>query len=365
MTSPRAGHRHTSRRIVPALLVAALLVGACGGGGSRARREAHAVAEAPGSQDRAVLAGAGSTFAAAMVDEWARLYHQHAPGVDIRYEPVGSVAGAGRVAAGTSDFTVTEVPTASDEERPAIRFPVVGGAVAVVYNLPGVDDLRLSEDTLARIFSGAITRWDHAAIRRDNPDRQLPPTTIVAIHRSDPSGTSLAFSRYLSSAGAGVWRAGTATSVDWPAGRDATGSSGELAAVGAVAGAVGYATAGPARDAGLQIAALRNSAGAFVAPTAVAVDAALVGATGFEDNLTLTVPARQDSPAAYPVTVISHLVFPVGLPPDKDTALRNFGVWILTEGQRSAARLGFAPLPLPLLVRTLEGLLAGGMQPRR
>ncbi len=141
--------------------------------------------------------------------------------------------------------------------------------------------------------------------------------------------------------------------------------AGLLTAVRFVTGAVGYVAAGSARGGGLGTANLRNPAGNFVAPTPVAVDAALVGATGFEDNLTLTVPARLDSPTAYPVTVVSHLVFTERLPPEKATALRNFGVWILTEGQRSATRLGFAPLPLPLLVRTLEGLLAGGMLPRR
>ncbi|HEX2047760.1 MAG TPA: phosphate ABC transporter substrate-binding protein PstS [Acidimicrobiales bacterium] len=324
------------------------------------------MSEAPGSGDRAVLAGAGSTFAATMVEEWARLYRRTAPGVEIAYEAVGSVGGAQRVASGAADFAVTEVPVATGEDPAAVRLPVLGGAVAVVYNLPGVDDLRLSEDTLARMFSGAVTRWDHPAVRRDNPDRPLPPTTVVPVHRSDPSGTTLAFTRYLGTAGPGVWRPGSGTSVEWPTGRGAAGSSGLLSSVGAVAGAVGYAAAGPARDAGVEVASLRNPAGSFVAPTAVAVDAALVGATGFEDNLTLTVPDRQETPAAYPVTVVSHLVFTGGLPQERDAALRNFGAWILTEGQRSATRLGFAPLPLPLLVRTLEGLLAGGgVRPRR
>jgi phosphate transport system substrate-binding protein len=323
-----------------------------------------------GADDRAAFAGAGSTFAATMVDEWVRIYRTHAPGVDIRYDPIGSGAGIARLVSGRSDFAFSEVPMTVEEQRLAgwdqtVQVPVVGGAVAVVYNLPGVEGIRLSGDTLARIFSGAISRWDNAEIKRDNPGAQLPAIAVIPVHRAEASGTTLAFSRYLATAGRDVWAQGAGTSVVWPTGKEAVGTAGVVAAVGASRGAVGYAAAGPARTARLQLADLRNPAGAFLAPTAVAVDAALIAASGVEEDLTLTVPDRQESPTAYPITVISHLVFRVGLPSDKDAALRHFAEWILTEGQRSAARLGFAPLPLPLVVRTLEGVQNGGTKPSR
>lgn len=320
-----------------------------------------------GAGDRATLAGGGSTFAATMVEEWARLYRGHAPDVDVRYEAIGSDAGIRRLVEGALDFGVTDAPMTAPEVRDAraVQVPVIGGGVAVAYNLPGVEGLRLSEGTLARIFSGGISRWDNAAIKRDNPSAQLPAIPVIPVHRSEASGTTLAFTTYLATAGSDVWPAGAGTSVEWPAGREAVGSAGVLAEIGAARGAIGYVAVGPARAARLQVAGVRNAAGAFIEPTAAAIDTALLGASGSNEDLTLAVPGRQESPTAYPITVISHLVFRLGLSPDKDAALRHFAAWVLAEGQRSASRLGFTPLPLPLLVRTLEGVQNGGRKPSR
>ena len=343
------------------LLAVAVLGAGCGG---RAAQE-RVVSNSVGAGDRAVLRGAGSTFAAPMVAEWARLYRAGAPGVDVRYEASGSGAGLRRLPARTAEFALSELPVPEEEQRQgAVQIPVLAGAVAVAYNLAGVTGLRLSEETLARIYSGEIRRWDAAAIKRDNPGRQLPPTALTALHRSDASGSTLAFTRYLASAG-DIWRPGPRESLESPAGAGAVGSAGMLTALAETAGAIGYVSAGAALNARLAVASLRNGAGQFVAPTPVAVDAALNGATGNAENLTLSVPVTQDSPTAYPIVVISHLVFLTGLAQPVDVALRRFAGWILADGQRAATRLGFSPLPLPLAVRTLEGLQAGGMQPRR
>lgn len=362
---PPTGRRSTVRLL---LLVAALVLGACSGAGTPPGD--GAVVLTAGAGDRAALAGAGSTFSATIVDEWVRLYRTHAPGVDIRYDAIGSAAGIGRLVSGRSDFALSEVPMTAEEQRSAgwdetVQVPVVGGAVAVVYNLPGIQDLRLSEETLARIFAGSITRWDAPAVKRDNPGAQLPSTAITTVQRSDASGTTLAFTRYLATAGADVWAQGSAMSVNWSVGKEVAGSTAVIAAVSSSNGALGYVSAGTARGPTLRVAHLRNAAGKFVTPTPVAVDAALFGATGLDTDLTLRIPDRQESPSAYPITAITHLVFPVGLPAEKDVALRHFGAWILSEGQRSAVRLGLAPLPLPLLVRTLEGLQNGGAKPSR
>ncbi len=355
--------------MVALLLVGALAASACGRGSPPSPRASRPVGVAVGAEDQATLAGAGSTFAATMVDEWARLYRRSAPGVDIRYEAVGSGMGIRRLTSGGAEFAVTEVPMTAREQQAAgwqaVQVPLVGGAVGLAYNLPGIEGLRLSEETLARIYSGGVSRWDHPAVKRDNPGMNLPATAVTAVHRAEVSGTTLAFTRYLSTAGPEVWAPGEGASVDWPTGTEAEGSAGVLAAVTSTVGAIGYVVAGPARDARLQLAHVRNAAGAFRAPTSTALDAALLGATGFKENLTLTVPVRQQSSTAYPITAISHLVFPVGLPADKDTAARHFVSWVLSEGQRVTTRLGFVPLPLPLLVRTLEGLQNGGIQPRR
>lgn len=361
---PLLPHRH---RLLLVLLAVAVLGAGCGGG--RPSDDTRVVTAGAGAGDKAVLRGAGSTFADPMVEEWMRLYRSAAPGVDIRFDAVGSVAGLRRVMSRSADFAFAGMPLSAEEQRVGaprgvVQIPVLAGAVAVAYNLPGVAGLRLSEDTLARMYNGEVRRWDAAPVKRDNPGRQLPSTAVTVVHRSDGSGTTLAFSRYLATA-QDVWRLGAHDSLDWPTGTGASGSAGVLEAVAGAAGAIGYLAPGPALEARLQVASLRNGAGQFVAPTQVAIDAAMNGAAGFAENLTLTVPAVQEAPTAYPVVVVTHLVFLVGLPPDLDQALRHFGAWVLTEGQRSAIRLGYSPLPLPFAVRTLEGLQGGGLTPRR
>ncbi len=100
----------------------------------------------------------------------------------------------------------------------AINLPMVIGPVAVVYNLSGVDSLQLKPATLAKIFAGKITKWDDAAIKADNPDAKLPSTTIQTVHRSDESGTTDNFTKFLSKTAEADWTFGNAKAWKAPGG---------------------------------------------------------------------------------------------------------------------------------------------------
>ncbi len=371
--SRRGGRPARTGAAYGAALIVILVLGACAASGSNgvSSRSTGEVVATAGARDGASLTGAGSTASAPLVDEWLRLYRVAAPGVSIDYASPGTPAAIARLQAGNVDFAVLDGPLTPGERQTAggsdafVQVPVAGGALAVTYNLPGVEALSLSARTLAGIFGGSVTRWDDPEVRRDNPSTTLPGTRISVIHRSDPSATTLALTEYLQAAAPAVWDLSAGREVSWPAGRGATGSSAAMEAVQATPGAVGYAGLAVARQAGLAVASVENGAGAFVAPSVRSVEAAMGRAVGNEQDLTLTVPHPQEAPAAYPIVVVTNLLFPAGLGQPRDQALRNLAAWILNEGQRSAERLAFAPLPLPLLVRTVEGLQHGDARPRR
>jgi phosphate transport system substrate-binding protein len=227
----------------------------------------------------AALTGAGSTFAQPLMARWGQVYSslQGEGGVLLSaeaafdYEPVGSTGGIARLIARGVDFAVTDVPMPPDElERHGLaQFPIAMGGVAVAVNIAGVTGLRLSPEAVSRIYLGQIARWSDPAIAALNPGTRLPDAPITVLRRSDGSGTTFAFSRWLAAEYA-PWREriGFGPSLAWPVGAGIAGNRDLVAAVRNSPNAIAYVEAGQAERAGLTLAALQNRSGAFVAPTA-------------------------------------------------------------------------------------------------
>ncbi|HEX2047195.1 MAG TPA: phosphate ABC transporter substrate-binding protein PstS [Acidimicrobiales bacterium] len=333
-------------------LVLVGLMAACGTDDNSARLGARRPATVPGSADAAVISGAGATFPATLVQEWIKHYRALAPGVTINYQPIGSGAGIQQLTARTVDFAGSDVPLKPSEVEATggpgavVQVPWTAGGVAVEYNLPGVEDLRLSPPVLAGVFAGRITRWNDPAIRADNPATSLPSSGIQVVHRSDGSGTTQVFTDYLTAVAPDVWS--FPSGKDWPpgtAGTGAKGSDGVTAAVKQSMGAIGYAEPSFPKQAGLGIARVRNATGRFVGPTAAAVSAALASATVTPEG-TLSLNFTPVSPEAYPISSASYLMFYRSMPdPTEEIALRHFAAWALTDGQELAEGLDYAPLP--------------------
>ena len=346
-------------------LLLAVVTTACGTDDNSARLGARRSTSGPvpGANDAAVISGAGATFPATLVQEWIKHYTVLAPGVTINYQPIGSGAGIQQLTSKTVDFAGSDVPLKESEVAATggpgavVQVPWTAGGVAVEYNLPGVDGLRLSPDALAGIFAGRITRWNDPAIKDDNPRVSLPAEGIQVVHRSDGSGTTQVFTEYLAAVAPEIWT--FPSGKDWPAGTAGTGakgSDGVTAAVKQSVGAIGYAEPSFPKQAGLGIATVRNAAGRFVGPTAEAVSAALASATVRPEG-TLTLNFAPVSPAAYPISSASYLLFYRSMPdPAKETALRHFAEWALTEGQELAEGLDYAPLPEPVQVIALAAV---------
>jgi phosphate transport system substrate-binding protein len=348
--------------VVALAAVVAMTAAACGTDDNSARLSAGRTPSAPvvGGHDTATLSGAGATFPATLVQEWIKQYRPLAPGVTLNYQPIGSGAGIQQLTSRTVDFAGSDVPLKDSEVAATggpgavTQVPWTAGGVAVEYNLPGIAGLRLTPGALAGIFAGTITRWNDPAIRAENPDATLPGGGIQVVHRSDGSGTTQVFTDYLKAVAPDVWT--FPSGKDWPSdatGTGAKGSDGVTAAVRQSVGAIGYSEPSFPKQAQLGIATVRNEAGRFVGPEARAVSVALAAATVKPDG-SLKLNFTPSDPGAYPISSTSYVMFYRDEPDQaKAVALKHFIAWALSDGQKLAEGLDYAPLPEPVQVPAL------------
>lgn len=343
-----------------------LVSGACSTGKGTVPAADRGVVARPGAADAGVLKGSGASLGTGVMERWVREYKAVAPGVTIDFREVGPGPATEELRAGAIDFVLSESPGSAGRSGDLVAVPVLGSAVVVAYNLPGVSGLRLSPSVLAGLFGGSVTSWDDPRVAADNPGTSLPAIPVKAYHRSDPDGATAVLSGYLTDAVPGQWTVGPEVTATWPAGRGADGPGAMIDSLRRDAGALGYAAAEEARGAGLGMATVRNAAGTFSGPTADAVGTFLISSVGTPDDLVLVPSFKSPAPLSYPLSTFTYLLVRNGEPATaKQTALRNFLRWVLSEGQRSIDGAGRAPLPLPLLVRTLEALQSEDLRPRR
>ena len=221
--------------------------------------------------------------------------------------------------------------------------------ITVSYNVSGVSNLKLSGDTVAKIFEGQITTWNDATIKTDNPTAKLPSTKITVVHRSDSSGTTANFTSFLNKAAAGTWTLGTGSTVSWPSGtQGATGNSGVASLVKSTDGAVGYVDFSDANASDLTFASIKNASGKFVKPNLASAAGAAQGAT-VNPDLTYD-PINATGPLAYPITSPTWiLVYENQTDANKGAAIKAFLNYIYKEGQKLASSVDYAPLPKALL----------------
>ncbi|MEU5370671.1 phosphate ABC transporter substrate-binding protein PstS [Streptomyces sp. NPDC005951] len=186
------------------------------------------------------MAGSGSTAQQNAMKHWLQEYQNACPEVQLRYNPIGSGGGVAEFLLGATHFGGSDTPLSEDDVEfssracpgsRAIDLPMVGGPVAIGYNVDGVDSLVLDASTLARIFDSRITMWNDPEIRRLNPGAQLPETEISAVHRSDDSGTTQNFNAYLADAAPDEWPYEKAKAWQARGGHAASGSDGVVSTV--------------------------------------------------------------------------------------------------------------------------------------
>jgi phosphate transport system substrate-binding protein len=300
------------------------------------------------------LRGAGSTFSAALYNQWIEAFHREHPAVSISYDAVGSGEGIRRFVDGSVDFGATDV-VLSDREaaqisRGAIMVPSTAGMVVLAYNLPGVrGELRLPRDVYPGVLSGQIRYWDDPRIRQANPDFALPHRDIVIVARRDGSGTTFALTSHLAAVSR-AWREqglGVGKLVEWPSATMlASGNEGVASRIKISEGSIGYVEFGFAKRLGLPVAMLQNKAGQFVAPNETTGGAAVAAAsanTPAELNQSVVDPAGAD---AYPIVTFSWLLlYRQYAEPERGAAMRDFVGWGLSFGQSLGQKMGYLPLP--------------------
>jgi phosphate transport system substrate-binding protein len=358
-----------SRIAAVGILSLALFLGACGsddnttdtaGGDSGPLTTGGDTSAAETDCASGTISGAGSTFAQTIVQQWIKDYAAACPDATVNYQGVGSGAGIQQLTAGTVDFAGSDVAMKPEEQAaaeakvgPTLHIPWTSGGIAVEYHLDGVKDLKLTPEALAGIFAGKIAKWDDDAIAADNKGVTLPSTAIQVIHRSDGSGTTAAFTAYLTAAAPAQWTFGSGKEVPWPSGQGAKGSDGVTAAVKQTAGAVGYAEVSFAKGGSLGIAKIKNAGGSFVGPEGDAVADALESAE-VPSDLKVVVSYKPTSAKAYPISTTSFVIVPAK-PSDtaKGKLLKSFVTFALREGQASAESLSYAPLPPSLTTKAI------------
>ena len=356
-----------------AFVLASLILAACGGTATEAPAPAEPAAEptaAPAESGgesmmySGELLGAGASFPAPIYLEWIAEYTSNVqPDVSINYQSIGSGGGVEQFIGQQTDFgasdaflTDEELAAATDARSCApVHIPTVFGAVAVGYNLEGVDKLTLSGPVLADIFQGNITSWDDPAIAELNSGVSLPSEDIIVAHRSDGSGTTSIFTTYLSDVSEN-WKnqVGKGKEVEWPAKNSVGGekNDGVAAQIQQNPGAIGYIELSYAMTNSIPVADMVNADGNAITPTLESTAAAADGIT-IPDDLRFNILGVGGQ--GYPIAGATWiLAWTCGYDDNTAAMLKDYLTWTLTEGDALAEELLYSPIGASLEARALE-----------
>jgi len=296
------------------------------------------------------ITGAGSSFAAPIYTKWAEA-GAAATGVKLNYQSIGSGAGINQINNRTVDFGASDMPVAGDQlaQHRLMQFPTVIGAVVIVVNLPDVqpNDLKLTGELLADIYLGKITKWNDPKLVELNKDIKLPNLAIAPVYRADGSGTTFAFTDYLSMLSP-EWKSkvGSSTSVKWAAGSGAKGNEGVSGTVRNIRGGIGYVESAFAEQNKLTTTQMRNRAGKFVTPDMKTFGAAAASADWSKvQNFAIDLN-DQPGDVTWPIASATFVLLPTDpKDPAQSAAVKKFFDWSFSNGSAIATSLLYVPLP--------------------
>lgn len=339
------------------LAAAALTVTGCAANEGPATT-AEGTSQVAASDLTGTLIGKGASSQSVAQQTWIAGFQTANPGVTINYSPDGSGAGREGFREGAVAFAGSDRAFDSEEmaaggfgscaaDSSAYNLPVYISPIALIFNVDGVEELNLTPDTVAKIFSGKITTWNDPAIAATNEGADLPEAAITAVHRSDDSGTTENFTDYLAEMAADVWT--EEPDGEWPTafgGEAAKGTSGVVDAVAKGKNTIGYADASQAGDLG--VVAVKSGDG-FTGPTAEAV-ATLVDASpkvsGRADH-DWALELDRTAAGAYPIALVSYVIVCETYADAAEAELVKayVGYLVSAEGQQAASvTAGNAPL---------------------
>src|ERR1700742_217482 len=359
--------------VFAAACVLVLALAACGGGSSSSSGSSNEGSEsesngggAPSSEASGEMAGAGSTAQEAAQKAWIAEFENANSGATISYDGVGSGGGREKFISGGVAYAGSDTPLSESEGElggaikhcepgELVEVPDYISPIAIIYNLPGVEELKLEPETLAKIFNQEIENWNDPEIEKENPGVELPETRIVPVNRSDESGTTENFTDYLSKVAPKVWT--HEVSGDWPVkgGEAASGTSGVIEAVSSGEGAIGYADASQAGELGKAMIKVGSE---YAEPSAEAAAKVLDLSKedpeleqGSKNVIAFEIDRKTEASGVYPIILVSSLIGCTKYKSASEAGLVKafFEYAISPEGQALAEeQAGSAPLSAQL-----------------
>ncbi len=299
-----------------------------------------------------LINAAGATFPYPIYSKWFSLYSKENSGVQLNYQSIGSGGGIRMLSNRIVEIGASDAPMTDQQMKDApgriLHFPSVMGAVVLSYNLPGYSGhLRLTGPVIADIFMAKITKWNDPKIVALNPGANLPAIDIVAVHRSDGSGTTYIFADYLSKVSP-QWASevGKSTSLRWAGGLGGKGNEGVTAVVRQTPGAIGYVELIYALTNNIPFAQIKNRSGDWVIASVKGVTAAASAAAANMPADFRTSITNEPGADTYPISSFTYLlVYQKQTDPKTGEQVKKFLNWALHQGQQYAAPLNYAPLP--------------------
>ncbi|MFT5170948.1 MAG: phosphate transport system substrate-binding protein [Candidatus Marinamargulisbacteria bacterium] len=304
-----------------------------------------------GALNATEILGAGATFPYPLYSKMFDSYHKEF-NVKVNYQAIGSGGGIRQLKSKTVDFGASDAFMSDKSLKAAkkeiLHVPICLGAVSMVYNLPGSPQLKLTPEIVSGIFLGEIKNWNDKAIQAVNPKTQLPKMKIVSVHRSDGSGTTFIFSDYLSKISP-TWaeKVGRGKSINWPSGLGSKGNAGVAGLVKQIPGSIGYVELAYAHQNKMNVAALKNKSGLFITPSLDAISDAANVIMPKDTRVSIT---NTDAKNGYAISGFTWVLVYKDQSYNRRNenqarATRDLLGWMISEGQRFAKPLLYAPLP--------------------
>jgi len=299
------------------------------------------------------LTAAGATFPLPFYNMVFRNYANETR-VQVTYGGVGSGGGIRSLKDQIVDFGATDAFLTDEQQKEMpdeiVHIPTCVGAVVIAYNLPGVNDLKLSNALLEKIFLGEVKKWNDPLLKEVNPEANLPDQSITVVYRSDGSGTTHIFSDFMTKI-SDKWagQVGTGKSLKWPVGMGAKGNPGVAGTISQTPGTIGYIGSEFAFAQKIRTARVQNSAGRYILPDLAGISAAAKGDIPNDTRVMLTNSA---DPASYPISGFTWIILykeQAYKNRNKEQALATVNLldWLVSEkAQGEAEKVHYAPLPL-------------------
>ncbi|ROQ97243.1 phosphate ABC transporter substrate-binding protein (PhoT family) [Streptomyces sp. 2132.2] len=352
----------------------ALVLTACGsddntkdGGAASGKPSAAAAGDIKCDDAKGKLLASGSSAQKNAVDLWVKNYMAACSGVEVNYKSSSSGEGIVAFNQGTVGFAGSDSPLkpeAIEESKKVctggqgIDLPMVGGPIALGFNVAGVDKLNLDATTIANIFNDKIKKWDDEAIKKLNPGVTLPSTAIQHFHRSEDSGTTENLGKYLKAAAPEAWTYDAAKKWPAPGGLGATGSAGVATQVKQVDGSIGYFELSYASAQGIKTVDLNTGAAAPVKASSESASKAIAAAkiAGTGSDLALKLDYTTKAEGAYPIVLVTYeVVCDKGNKPETLATVKSFLNYTASDaGQKVLSENGYAPIPAEINTKVRE-----------